>query len=321
MKATLRLITSTLLLAATGIHAQATDYPRAPIKIVAGATPGGTVDTVARLLADSLSTQLKQPVLVDNKPGANGAIAADFVAKAKPDGYTLLLGTSGLSTLPLLQKNLPYNMNRDLAPVAITGFTPFLLFSGPTSQASSVANLIAYAKANPQRMSVGSGDGTTQMVGELFKSATGISVISANYRGGPQMIIDIAGGSVDFGFLGATAVLPLAKAGKLRVLAVASDRRLPIAPDVQTLAEQGVKDVLMEPWSGIMVPAGTDRAIILAIERALAVTVQSEAYQKRINEIGSVGRFMGSEAMAAFILAEQKRLEQVTAKAGIKPAD
>jgi tripartite-type tricarboxylate transporter receptor subunit TctC len=123
MKSTLQLLAAALLLTATGVHAQGTDYPRAPIKIVAGATPGGTVDTVARLLADSLSTQLKQPVLVDNKPGANGAIAADFVAKAKPDGYTLLLGTSGLSTLPLLQKGLPYNMNRDLAPVAITGFT------------------------------------------------------------------------------------------------------------------------------------------------------------------------------------------------------
>ena len=317
-----RCLSALLALAFTGgAQAQGTDYPRAPIKIVAGATPGGTVDTVARLLADGLSGQLKQPVLVDNKPGANGAIAADLVAKAKPDGYTLLLGTSGLSTLPLLQKGLPYQLSRDLAPVAITGFTPFLLFAGPQSQASSVGHLVAYARANPQRLSVASGDGTTLMASELFKAATGISVISANYRGGPQMVTDIAGGSVDFGFLGATAVLPLAKAGKLRVLGVASAKRLEIAPEVQTLAEQGISGVFMEPWSGIMVPAGTERAVVQALERALAATVQSEAYLKRMNEIGSVARFMGADASAAFIAAEQKTLEQVAGQAGIKPAD
>ena len=310
------------LAAAFAVQAQdSKDYPRAPIRIVAGATPGGTVDTVARLLAEGLSTQLKQPVVVDNKPGANGAIAADVVAKSRPDGYTLLLGTSGLTTLPLLQKGLPYNLSRDLVPVAITTFTPFLLFSGPKSQASSVANLVAYARANPQGLSVASGDGTTLMVSELFKAATGISVISANYRGGPQMVTDIASGVVDFGFLGATAVLPLAKAGRLRVLGVASDKRLAIAPDVPTLAEQGINGVLMEPWSGIMAPAGTDRAIIQALERALSATVKSEAYQKRVTEIGSVGRFMDHDAFSAYIGAEQKMLEQTASKAGIKPAE
>lgn len=306
-------------LAAGAVFAQ--DYPRQTIRIVAGATPGGTVDTVARLLAEGLSAQLRQPVIVDNKPGANGAIAADFVAKSRPDGYTLLLGTSGLTTLPLLQKNLPYQLQRDLMPVAITCFTPFLLFSGPQSPASSVAQLIAHAKANPQKLSAASGDGTTLMASELFKAAAGISVISANYRGGPQMITDIAGGSVDYGFLGATAVMPLAKAGKLRVLAVASARRLEIAPDVATLPELGVKGVFMEPWTGIMAPAGTDRMIVQALERALAATAQSEPYRKKINEIGSVPRFLGTEAMAGFIQSEQKTLEQVAAQAGIKPAD
>jgi tripartite-type tricarboxylate transporter receptor subunit TctC len=258
---------------------------------------------------------------VENKPGANGAIAADYVAKSKSDGYTLLLGTSGLSALPLLQKGLPYKLNQDLVPVAITSFTPFLLFAGPLSQASSVANLISYAKANPQRLSVGNGDGTTLMVSELFKSAAGISVISVNYRGGPQMITDIAGGSVDFGFLGATAVMPLAKAGKLRVLGVASAKRLAIAPDVKTLAEQGVNGVVMEPWSGLMAPTGIDRSVIQILERALQITVQSEAFQKRINEIGSVSHFMGADEMSLFITAEQKTMEQLAANAGIKQAE
>ncbi len=317
-----RTLLATLLLAAAPLAgAQTADFPRGPIRIVAGATPGGTVDTMARMLAEGLAAQLKQPVVVDNKPGANGAIAADLVAKSKPDGYTLLLGTSGLTTLPLLQKNLPYNLGRDLTPVAITGSTPFLLFAGPNSQASSVANLVSYAKANPQRLSVASGDGVTLMASELFKAATGISVISANYRGGPQMITDIAGGSVDYGFLGATAVMPLAKAGKLRVLGVASGKRLDIAPDIPTLGEQGVKGVLMEPWTGIMVPRGTDRAIVQILEQALAATAQTEAYQKKVTDIGSVTRFMGAADAAAFIAAEQKTLEQVANSAGIKPAD
>lgn len=302
----------------TAAHAQPA-FPQQPLRIVAGATPGGTVDTMARLLAEGLSAQLKQTVLVENRPGANGAIAADVVAKAKPDGYTLLLGTSGLTTLPLLQKNLPYNLNRDLAPVAIAAFTPFLLFAGQNSQASSVANLIAYAKANPQKLSVGSGDGTTLMASELFKAAAGIQVLSANYRGGPQMITDIVGGSVDYGFLGATAVMPMAKAGKLRVLAVASNKRLAIAPDVATLPELGVSGVFMEPWLGIMVPQGTDGAIVRTLERALATATQSENYLKKVTEIGSTPRFLNAEAAAAYIATEQKNLAQVANAAGIRP--
>lgn len=318
----LRAATCLALLTACGCAwSQASEYPRGPLKIAVGATPGGTVDTMARLLADGLSAQLKQPVVVENKPGASGAIAADFVAKAKPDGYTLLLGTSGLTTLPLLQKKLPYQFQRDLDMVAITGFTPFLLFAGPASQASSVPNLVAYAKANPQKLSAASGDGTTMMAVELLKAATGISVLSVSYRGGPQMITDIAGGVVDFGFLGATAVLPLARAGKLRVLAVASTKRLDIAPDVATLPELGVHSFFLEPWSGILVPRGTDRAVVQALEKALAATAQSDAFQRKVAEIGSNVRFLGADAATAFVAAEHKELEQAANAAGIKPAD
>jgi tripartite-type tricarboxylate transporter receptor subunit TctC len=310
-----------LLAASSLVQAQDRNYPQAPIKIVVGATPGGTVDTVARLLAQDLAVKLKQPALVDNRPGANGAIAAEAVVKAKPDGYTLLLGTSGLTALPVVQKNVPYQLNRDLRAVAITSFTPFLLFSGPTSNASSVANLVAYAKANPQKLSVASGDGTTLLASEMFKAATGITALSVNYRGGPQMITDIASGAVDFGFLGATAVIPLAKVGKLRVLAVASDKRLAVAPDVATLAELGVRGSFLEPWTGIMVPRETERSIVQILDQALAAIAQSEAFQKKIAEIGSTVRYLDSDAASAYIVNEQKRLEQAASEAGIKPAD
>lgn len=295
--------------------------PQAPIKIIVGATPGGTVDTVARLVASDLTVRLKQPAVVDNRPGAGGAIAAEAVVKAKPDGLTLLLGTSGLTALPIVRKTIPYDLNRDLRVVAITSFTPFLLFSGPQSQASSVPSLVAYAKANPQKLSAASGDGTTLLAVEMFKAATGITALSVNYRGGPQMITDIASGAVDFGFLGATAVMPLAKAGKLRVLAIASDKRIPIAPDVATLGELGVRGSFLEPWTGIMVPRATERSIVQVLDQALAELARSDAFQKKIAEIGSITRYLGADAAEAFIASEQKNLEKAAAEAGIKPTD
>ena len=283
------------------------------------ATPGGTVDTTARLLADGLSTHLKQPVVVENRPGGNGVIAADGVAKARADGYTLLMGNSGLSALPLLQRNLPFQQ-RDLQPVAIGLFTPFVLFAGPKSEASSVEKLVAYAKANPGKLTAGAGDGTTLFAAELFKAAAGgLQVVQANYRGGPQMIQDIAGGQVDFGFLGATAVMPLAKAGRLKVLGVASANRLAIAPEIPTLAEQGVRGVLMEPWGGLIVPRGTDPAIVRLLEQAMEATVRSEAFTRKVNEIGSIPKFLGTQAATEYIEKEAKALEQVAAQAGIKP--
>lgn len=305
-------------LAVGGAAAQTVDYPKQQIRILAPSTPGGTVDTVARLLAEGLSTQLRQTVLVENRPGGNGAIAADAVAKAKPDGYTLLMGNSGFSALPLLQRTLPYQQ-QDLQPVAIALFTPFLLFAGPGSEASSVQKLVAYGKANPGKLTSGSGDGTTLFAGELFNAAVGIQVVAANYRGGPQMIQDIAGGQVDYGFLGATAVMPLAKAGRLRVLGVASDKRLEIAPEVPTLAEQGVSGVLLQPWSGLMVPRGTDPAIVLALERAVQATSQTEAFIRRVTEIGSIPRFMGTQPSMEYIANEARALERVAVSAGIKP--
>lgn len=309
-----------LALVAGGAAAQASDYPRQPVRILVPATPGGTVDTVARLLADGLSAQLKQAVVVENRPGGNGAIAADAVAKAKPDGYTLLMGNSGFSALPLLQRTLPYQQ-RDLQPVAIALFTPFLLFSGPASQASSVEKLIAYGRANPGKLTSASGDGTTLFAAELFKAAAGIQAVNANYRGGSQMVLDIAGGQVDFGFLGATAVMPLAKAGRLRVLGVASDKRLDIAPEIPTLAEQGVRGVLLQPWSGLMVPRGTDPAVVAVLERAVQATTQTEAFIKKVNEIGSIPRFMGTQAAADYIGNEAGALEHVANAAGIKPVN
>ena len=309
------------LAAALAGMAGAWAQPAGPVKLVIGATPGGTVDTIARVLAEGMAAELRQPVIVVNRPGGNGIVSADFVARSRPDGTTLLLGTSGLTTLPLLQKAVPFRVNREFVPAAIVASTPFLLFAGPGSPASSLANLVAYARAHPNKLSAASGDGATLFANEIFKAAAGVSVLSVNYRGGPQMITDIAGGAVDFGFLGATAVLPLARAGKLRVLGVASERRIEIAPEIPTLAEQGVSGQFLEPWLGVLAPAGTPRATMAALEKAALAAAQSEPFRRKVADIGSLPRQIGADAAVPFMAAEQKMLEAAAQKAGIVPGE
>lgn len=303
----------------TSVPAQAGAYPKAPIRIVIGATPGGTLDNIARAMAEGLTAKLSNPVVVDYKPGAQGMIAAEVVAKSPADGHTLLLGTSTYTTLPFLQKTITYSLEREFMPVAMMARTPFLLFSGPASEASSVARLIEYARANPGKLTAANGDGTTMMAAELFSSEAGISVLPVAYKGGSQMIADIAGGSVDFGFLGATAVMPLAKVGKLRVLAVAGSERLAVAPDVPTLAELGVPSAMFEPWLGLLAPTGTDPAIIALLESALESVSRSDAFVARVRDIGSVVDYANAAAMKRNLALEQERISGIVARSGIVP--
>jgi tripartite-type tricarboxylate transporter receptor subunit TctC len=270
-------------------------------------------------MAEGLTSQLSNPVVVDYKAGAQGMIAAEIVAKAPADGYTLLLGTSTYTTLPFLQKTITYSLEREFTPVAMMAKTPFLLFSGPTSQADSVPRLIEYAKANPGKLTAANGDGTTMMAAELFSSEAGIEVLPVNYKGGSQMIADIAGGSVDFGFLGATAVMPLAKVGRLRVLAVAGSARLPIAPEVPTLAELGVPSAMFEPWLGLLAPAGTDPAIIARLESALQAVSQSDAFAGRVRDIGSMVNYADAARMKRNLALEQERIGRIVKRSGITP--
>ncbi len=310
-------IAAALAFGLIGTHTYAADAA-ASIHLVVGAAPGGTVDTMARLLADGLTRHLDRTIVVENRAGANGAIAADIVARAEPDGNTLYLGTSGYSILPLLQANIPYEQD-DLEPVAIAAITPFLLFVGPNAPYEDVTGMVAYAKANPDALSAASGDGTTLMASELLKSATGINAVAVNYRSGSQMVQDISSGLTDYGFLGATAVMPLARADRVRVLGIAADERMELAPDVPTLAEQGIEGVRMTPWTGLMVPTGTPDDTVHRLAAAVEATTQDAAFIEKVNSIGSIVHYMGPDEAAAYITEETERLTDVAQAAGITP--
>jgi len=255
------------LLAATAVasSALAQDYPNKPITYVVPFTPGGTTDVIGRTIADKLSQSLHQPVVVDNKPGAAGAIGAAFVAKAKPDGYTLLGGTISTHAINAsLYKDLPYDPIKDFEPVTLVGFIPNALYVNPDLPIKNVQELIAYLKAHPdKRTFASSGSGTsTHLAGELLADLIGVKLEHIPYKGTPQAMQDVVAGNVTFMFDQLTAGLPLVKGGKLRLLAVTTPKRSPLSPDTPTMAEAGVKDFEMMSWQAVYAPKGTPKPIV-----------------------------------------------------------
>jgi len=255
------------LLAATVIasSALAQDYPNKPITYVVPFTPGGTTDVIGRTIADKLSQSLHQPVVVDNKPGAAGAIGAAFVAKAKPDGYTLLGGTISTHAINAsLYKDLPYDPIKDFEPVTLVGFIPNALYVNPDLPIKNVQELIAYLKAHPdKRTFASSGSGTsTHLAGELLADLIGVKLEHIPYKGTPQAMQDVVAGNVTFMFDQLTAGLPLVKGGKLRLLAVTTPKRSPLSPDTPTMAEAGVNDFEMMSWQAVYAPKGTPKPIV-----------------------------------------------------------
>ena len=243
----------------------AQDYPNKPITYIVPFTPGGTTDLIGRTLAEKLSQALHQPVVVDNKPGAAGAIGAAFVAKAKPDGYTLLGGTISTHAINAsLYKDLPYDPVKDFEPVTLVGFIPNALYVDPNLPIKNVQELIAYLKAHPdKRTFASSGSGTsTHLAGELLADLIGIKLEHVPYKGTPQAMQDVVAGNVTFMFDQLTAGLPLVKGGKLRLLAVTTPKRSPLSPETPTMAEAGVKDFEMMSWQAVYAPKGTPKPIV-----------------------------------------------------------
>jgi tripartite-type tricarboxylate transporter receptor subunit TctC len=243
----------------------AEDYPSRPITYVVPFTPGGTTDIIGRTIAEPLSQSLHQPVVVDNKPGAGGAIGASLVAKAKPDGYTLLGGTISTHAINAsLYKDLPYDPLKDFEPVTLVGFIPNALYVDPNLPVKNVQELIAYLKAHPdKRTFASSGAGTsTHLAGELLADLIGIKLEHIPYKGTPQAMQDVVAGNVTFMFDQLTAGLPLVKGGKLRLLAVTTPKRSALSPETPTMAEAGVKNFEMMSWQAVYAPKGTPKPII-----------------------------------------------------------
>jgi tripartite-type tricarboxylate transporter receptor subunit TctC len=266
-------------------HGQA--YPDRPIRAVVPFPPGNASDLATRTVAEPLSKRLGQPVVVDNRPGAAGTIGADAVAKAKPDGYTLLGTSSAFSVTPSVYKKLPYDAERDLLPVAPIGWTVMMLVASPSFPANNVQELVAVLKADPGKYSyahLGAG-ALSQMVMELLKQMAGVDVVGVPYKGSGQALTDLMGGQLPLMFDGLTSAGPQVKAGRIKALAVSSKQRTRLAPDVPALAESGVatlKDYDVQAWTGVFVPAGTPKAIVDRLNAELTQIVQNPEVKEKL---------------------------------------
>jgi tripartite-type tricarboxylate transporter receptor subunit TctC len=296
------------------------DYPNHPVKIIVPFAPGGSTDVVARILADKLATELKQNFIVDNRAGASGNIGADVVAKAPADGYTLLMGTTGvLSINGHLFKPLAFDPAKDFAPVSYTSLITNVLVVNPDVPARTVPELIRLAKGRPGSLTfASSGAGSsTHLSGELFKALTGVDILHVPYRGSSQALIDVMAGQVTMLFDNAPSSLPYVQQGKLRALAVTSTRRLPNLPDIPTLEETGVSGYESLSWSGIVAPAGTPRAIVTKLNAAIERILKTEDVRRRFADMGVEPVGGTPEDFAAHIRAESEKWGKLIRSANI----
>jgi tripartite-type tricarboxylate transporter receptor subunit TctC len=311
---------ATILLATLPAAAAEDDYPNHPVRIVVPFAPGGSTDVVARILADKLQGELKQAFVVENRPGAGGNIGADVVAKSNPDGYTLLMGTTGVLAINnYLYKDMPFDPQRDFAPVSYTSLITNILVVNANVPAKNVAELVALAKAKPGELTfASSGAGSsTHLSAELFKSMAGVDIVHVPYKGSSQAITDLMAGHVTMLVDNAPSSLPYVQQGKLRALAVTSLKRMPGLPDVPTLDEAGVKGYESLSWSGIVAPAATPRPVIARLNAAIERVLAMPDVRKKFADLGVDPVGGPPEAFARHIRAESEKWGRVVKAANI----
>jgi tripartite-type tricarboxylate transporter receptor subunit TctC len=278
-----------IIFLAAPIAVQAQPYPNKPIKMVVPFPAGGTVDFFARVIAPKLSDALGQQVLVENRSGAGGNIATEFVAKSPADGYTLLMGSEIVSINISLYSKLGYDPVKDLDPVVLVGTVPNILIVSPEFPASSLKQLIAKAKAEPGKLSFAStGQGTSShLSSELMKSMAGVDILHVPYKGGPPAIADLIGRQVSMMFINIPTGMPQVKAGKVKVLAVSSKQRVPQIPDVPTVDEAGLKGFETSAWSGVYAPAGTPQPVIVRLNAEINKILKIPAVREQLAAQGA----------------------------------
>ena len=309
-----------LCIACAPLASQAQNYPSKPIRIVVGFPPGGGNDIIARLVGAKLSESWGQSVVIDNKPGANAIIATEFVAKAAPDGHTLLVGASGAMTVnPGLYAKLPYDPEKDFAPVTLMGSFPLFLVVNPSVPAQSVRDLVALAKAKPGTLAFSSGSTPFQLAAELLKLRTGTQLNFVPYKGSAQAINAVIAGDVAMTFVDSTPVVAQVRSGRLRALAVTSPRRSPALPEVPTMTEAGLPDSDVVLWSSLFAPAGTPPAIVNRLAAEVARIVQLPDVKEKMLALGTDPVGNTPAELAAIMRADIARWGGVIRAAGIKP--
>ena len=277
------------LVALTTAVGQAQTYPTKTIKIVVPYPAGGPTDLVGRTLAEALTKALKKTVIVENKVGAGGTIGSDSVVKSAPDGYTLLLGLMGpMSIAPKIAPNLPYDPQKDLAPIRLVALMPEVLVARPTLGLKTLGDVVAYGKANPGKLTIASAGngGLPHLAAELLKRETGIDALHVPYRGAAPAVNDLLGGQVDLMFGDGPVVLPQILGNLLVPVVMATDKRLPALPDVPTSIEAGFPTVRSENWYGVLAPKGTPRPVIEALDQAIAAAMSEPKVEESFTKLG-----------------------------------
>ena len=304
------------LLLAANVSAQ--DYPNKPIRSIVPYPPAGGTDVVARILSEPLAAVLGQPILIDNRGGAAGNLGTDLAAKAAPDGYTILFTLSSHTINPKLYPNLPFDVERDFVPISLAALSPQILVAHPSVPANNIRELIALARSQPGKLnfaSVGTGS-PAHIAGELLKLKSGIDMVHVPYKGGGPAIADTLGGQVQLAFVTLPAAMQYVKAGKLKALAIASDRRSAVVPDIPTIAET-VPGCVVNSWYGALAPAKTPPAIVAKLQAAFAKVLAMPEVKEKLFAQGAEAQSSTSAEFAARIHDELREWEYVIREAKI----
>lgn len=313
----LALAAAVSLTGAATAHAQS--WPARPISLVVPFPPGGTTDVLARALGERLSKTLGQPVVVENRPGAGATLGADLVAKARPDGYTLLMGAVHHTIATSVYRKLPYDFQKDFAPVTTVAVVPNVLVVNAATPARTLTELVASVKSQPGKLSYGSnGNGTAQhLIGTQFQVMTGTELIHVPYKGSGPLTTDLLGGQIMLSFDTVTPVLPHIRSGKLRALAVTTGKRSSALPEVPTLGESGLKGFDIGTWFGVLAPAATPKEVVARLNDEIVKVIQSADFRKRMEEIGAEPVGNSVEQMATQIRVETEKFAKLVKDAKV----
>lgn len=320
MKLLQRLLPLVALLLAP-LAAAAQSYPSQPVKLLVGFPPGGATDVVGRIVAQALSERFAgSSFVVDNRPGASGVIGVDAVAKAPPDGHTLAFVPSSYPLLRPLLGTLPFDPDKDLAPIGLVGSAPYILVVHPSLPVASLKELLAYARGKPGELAFAStGMGTFQHLGgELMKRSAGIDILHVPYKGSGAVRPDLLSGRIQLMFDNITVIQPLVKSGEMRGLAVTSAQRSPLVPELPTMEEAGLPGFVMEGWFAILAPARTPAPVVKGLNLALNASLKDEGFLARLAQLGAVPRGGTPDDLAVFMRGEAEKWGGLIREAGIK---
>ncbi len=308
------------LAASTAVSGALAQYPTKPIRILVPFAPGGGADNSARIISLPLSLALGQPILVENRTGADGAIAADAVIKSVPDGHTLLFGTNtALVAVPLLRKSPPYDSREAFTPIGLIGRFVFFVFINPSVPANTVAEFIQHARSNPGKLNYASGNSTALVATAQLMRLAGISMVNVPYKGDAPAILDLMAGRVQFAMITTASALALAKEGRLRVLATLLPQRSNLAPEVPTMIEAGLSGVSISPWASLLGPAKMPREIVDRLSRELNAVLKRSEVREQLARQAFEAEGSTPEAMAAFLAEQTDSWGRAIKDAGIQP--